>query len=108
MAVPAVWSTKLYDAALATTGSFQTLYTVPSGHRLIFRSAIVRNASGSVSTLNLGVGGPRTLHTFNALAVAGEAEWDTWFVLNDGDTIVAFIDHQPWNILLSGQLLTTP
>jgi hypothetical protein len=108
VAVPAVWSSELYRAALATAGSFQTLYTVPSGKVLILKTASVRNASGVSSTLNLATTGPLTFHSFSAFAAAQEGDWNTWHVLVAGESILAFIDHQPWNIWLSGQLLTTP
>lgn len=91
---------------MATTGSFQTLYTVPSGRVAVVKTVAVRNASGVSSTLNIAFPGPQTIHTFGPLAAAGEGEWDTWCVLNAADTILGFIDHQPWNIFISGYLLT--
>lgn len=108
MTLPPVWSSELYRAALTTSGSFQTLYTVPSGKVLILKTVTVRNASGVSSTLNLGTTGPLTFHTFSAFAAAQEGDWNTWHVLTAGEALLAFIDHQPWNIWASGQLLSTP
>jgi len=101
-----IYSTQLFLGTLTVVSAWTPFYTVPSGRVLLLRSIRVRNGTGAISSLNLGVTGPITFFSESARPAADEFEWSGWYVLNAGQQLLYFADHAPWNCWASGQLLT--
>jgi hypothetical protein len=58
--------------------------------------------------LYIGLNANQAMHKIVGLATISTAEWDTWVVLEDGDTLDAFLSAQPAAFTVHGQLLTLP
>lgn len=84
------------------------IYTVPSGHILILKQLASYNASGVASSIIIGDGLGPVVHQVGPLDYQELDEWYPWLVFDEGATVACIVDHQPWSVYASGQLLTLP
>jgi hypothetical protein len=75
-----------------TSPTFVTVYTVPTGRRVVLRMVNVRNHANAAANAYLDVDGSLDV-MFRVLTASGttgcESQWNGWIVLNAAQTIKA-------------------
>jgi hypothetical protein len=98
-----------FASVLISSTSFADLYTVPAGHRIILKSAVLV-ATGPANTVLLNIRSPAarvgTLPLGAFGTSAGNFEWRPWLVVGEGQIISAAMlaSGSAW-CTLSGSLL---
>ncbi len=96
-------ATQLFEGT-ASSGSFVTKYTVPTGKRIILRDSAFSNTTGTSTLVLLAVNGNTIAST--TLAGSASSELSHWIVLNAGETLdIATGGGRTVNVILSGYLL---
>lgn len=103
-------STRLFTSYGLATGSF-TVYTVPAGFTAIVKRVCTFIGGTGASFIGLysipaGLGLSFFLRYTGALDVNTVDEWDTWFVLEEGDSLGFTMGGSSANCIGFGALLS--
>lgn len=98
---------QLYNASV-TTGAVRTLYTVPTGYRVVVRNIVVANRGASAIAPTLSVNAARVIQWYSLLAagVPGASNsQDFRFILNAGDFLSFNVPTPgPCDVLATGSI----
>lgn len=83
-------ATQFFQGTITST-SYVSVYTVPTGHRIILKNVHARNRSGSTNGAYCRVSTGTELVHFN---VGGSSfgDWNGWIVLNAGQVLQLAVD----------------
>ena len=108
MAVPVVWSARLATATITSASSWVTVYTVPTGKRLILKTVTYQNNNAATQSAYIGQSATVPMDAALAVATGGFVSRSVWLVFDQGEVVQAFVSGQPFNLSLHGQLLDVP
>ena len=99
----AVRSEKLFAGAMPVGGAV-SVYSVPVGKTTIVKSIYVFNTTAVAATIACDVGqdGVRPVIFFQTLGGLAALRLDTWFVIDEGDTIALSISAGTGTAIISG------
>lgn len=108
MAVPPVWSSRLFGASIVSTPDWHALYTVPSAKVLILRRVTVVNLTGATHNAILGLNHDIQQVLMNAVPNSSSLDLDLWLVYDAGDEVSFYGDAGTWQVTAHGQVLSAP
>lgn len=91
---------------MTSTAGVVTLVTVPSDRVGLIRSVYAYNHAGTTQGAYLSTGVGSRLHLFANVPDQTTADWEPWLVIEPGELLQVRIFAQPWDFVVSGQLLT--
>lgn len=96
-------ATQFYQGTITST-SYVDVYTVPAGHRIIFKSFNARNRRTSSQGAYCREASGTELVRLTVPASSNTA-WSGWIVLNEGEKLQLAVDASPGvDIVLSGTI----
>jgi hypothetical protein len=103
--VSSVYSTQFALDTYNTGGSFVDVFTVPANTVAVIRCITVRAASGTSSAVAVALNGFHLVFTSTA---SGDSPppWDGRVVANAGDILSIATASQPYDVSVSGYLLS--